>query len=186
MKNRKFSAGIELVDRLRAELDYSVVTGQFFWREARGRQPQGAIAASLRNEGYLTIKIERAGHLAHRLAWFYMTGEWPPEQCDHINGVRSCNAWHNLRCVSNAENAQNLGAAKPQNKAGFLGVSRSTQRPEMFVAQITARGVHYWLGEHPTPEAAHAAYIAAKTQLHEAWKRADQLKARADQLESQA
>jgi len=33
----------------------------------------------------LRFKVHSASYLAHRLAWLYMTGEWPQGTIDHVN-----------------------------------------------------------------------------------------------------
>ena len=70
---------------------------------------------------YLLIRINYIGYLAHRLAWVYMTGEWPTTQIDHINHSGSDNRWINLRDVSSSENSRNSSKYK-RNKSGFNGV----------------------------------------------------------------
>jgi len=56
--------------------------------------------------------------MAHRLAWFYMEGEWPT---GHINHIRDDNRWVNLREVSNQENHKNQSISI-NNKSGVIGV----------------------------------------------------------------
>lgn len=60
---------------------------------------------------------------AHRLIWFYMTGEWP-EIIDHINGDPFDNRWCNLRNTSSLGNSKNAKIGK-NNTSGHLGVSFS-------------------------------------------------------------
>ena len=46
---------------------------------------------------YIGITINRKTYLAHRLAWLYMTGEFPKYMTDHINGNTEDNSFSNLR-----------------------------------------------------------------------------------------
>lgn len=55
-------------------------------------------------EGYLRAKVGRKSYLIHRLAWFYMTGEWPKGEIHHVNHNPSDNRWDNLRDISGLEN----------------------------------------------------------------------------------
>jgi hypothetical protein len=115
--------------------------------------------------GYRRVMLRRRNRLAHRLAWFLVTGEWPKNTIDHINGNKSDNRWANLRDVAVQTNSQNERRARRNNRSGFLGVRKN--RVGMYVAAI---GIDYGkrhLGSFKTPEEAHAAYIAAKRLHHE-------------------
>lgn len=46
--------------------------------------------------GYRSIDIEGSKYLAHRLAWLYMTGEWPEYLIRHKNEKNDDNSWDNL------------------------------------------------------------------------------------------
>jgi hypothetical protein len=104
--------------------------------------------------GYAYIGIEGHNHLAHRLAWLYVHGEWPTE-IDHIDRNRMNNAISNLRSVSKAENRHNVPTLK-----GYQ------QRGRRYWARITAFGERRSLGVFDTPEAATEAYRRAKLELH--------------------
>jgi hypothetical protein len=49
--------------------------------------------------GYAMVHVEGKRYLAHRLAWLYMTGEWPAHPIEHINGILNDNRWTNLRSM---------------------------------------------------------------------------------------
>ena len=117
-------------ERLREVLDYGPDTGVFTWKiRTNSRVKVGDVAGALRPDGYIQISIDGRLHRAHRLAWLYVTGESPPDQIDHINGVRDDNRIANLRLATSAENKQNLRRAKSRNKTGFLGVCTPRKIP---------------------------------------------------------
>ena len=99
-------------------LRYSPDTGIFLWNENRGNSVKKFDIAGYENtQGYICIKIGKTLYLAHRLAWLYMTGEWP-NIIDHIDHNRGNNSWSNLRNVSAREN---VGSGLFNNS--FVGVS---------------------------------------------------------------
>ena len=69
--------------RLREILHYDQQTGVFRWKVmlAHRRKP-GDVAGSL-THGYIEIGIDNRSYRAHRLAWLYVTGEWPSSFIDH-------------------------------------------------------------------------------------------------------
>ncbi len=149
---------------LRELLSYDPMTGQLTWLVNRGRVHVGEIAGSLDSRGYRVITIDGKNYKAHRLAWLYVNGAWPADRIDHQNGVPDDNRIANLREATDAENGQNR-TKQANNKSGFLGVS--WHKPSgQWVAQIMLDGRKSHLGYFPTPEAAYAAYLTAKSQLH--------------------
>lgn len=99
--------------RLRELLTYHPDTGSF----TRDGEPAGTISKS---KGYVVISIDGRDYRAHRLAWLYMTGEWPAEQIDHKNRLRSDNRWSNLRPATQGQNQANRPARG--SASGFRGV----------------------------------------------------------------
>lgn len=155
-------------EELRAILEYDPATGAWTNRVHRGQRAVAGSPAGAwdRRDGYLRISIDQIKYLAHRLAWLYMTGEWPAQLIDHENTDRGDNRWANLRQATHAINSQNLHRARKDNKSGTLGVvrQRSTHR---WCAQIRHDGKMVRLGLFDDKQAAHAAYVAAKRRLHE-------------------
>lgn len=156
-----FSA-VELRDRL----SYNPRTGVFLWT-GRGLPYAYADkeAGSIEAEGYRVITIDGRSYKAHLLAWYYMTGEWPTDQIDHRDAVRSNNTWENLRPATNQMNQFNRGPNK-NNRSGLKGVFRaSCNRKRPWMAKIAKDGIKFHLGYFETAEAASAAYHAKAVQL---------------------
>jgi hypothetical protein len=146
------------IARLRARLSYDTETGEFRWRTT------GKLAGSPDEDGYLRIGIDGRRYRAHRLAWFYVHGEWPDLWIDHIDGVPSNNAIANLRQVTNAENQQNR-AMQRNNKSGYRGVSQTAAGK--WAATIRRGAAHTYLGIFDCPKEASTAYEAARRDLFE-------------------
>lgn len=157
-------------ERLCEVLDYDPGMGTFRWIRrptATCNVAVGAEAGTMDADGYRTIQLDGVRHRAHRLAWLYMHGEWPPsEDIDHVNGNRADNRIANLREARRSENVQNVGAARKDSKSGLAGVN---ERDGRWRARIRAGGERLTLGYFDSPEEAHAAYRAAKLQLHPFW-----------------
>lgn len=151
-------------DALKKLLRYSKSSGIFTWLVTRSRTTKGSEAGSLGVWGYVNICIDKKQYRANRLAWFYVTGEWPVELIDHKNGVKHDNRWRNLRAATHSINNQNIRAALKTNKSGFLGVRI---RPNGFSSQIYFCGKTVQLGRFKTAQKAHAAYVSAKRKYHE-------------------
>lgn len=152
--------------RVRELLNYDPETGEFTNRITRSSRAQaGATVGSLAVNGYVTIRIDHALHYAHRLAWLYMTGEWPTGDIDHRDGQRANNRWKNLRDVSRRTNQENRRQPQANNGTGLLGVC-TDKRGRGVRAQIVVDGRQTYLGKFATPEEGHAAYVAAKRRLH--------------------
>jgi hypothetical protein len=154
------------LDELTAMLVYHPATGTFTWRANFGQRCRvGATAGSAHKDGYLQVQLKRKKYLLHRLVWVFETGTWPTAQIDHINGDRKDNSFVNLREANHSLNLQNQRHARADNQTGLLGATRNGRR---FKAVITLRGVRTFLGNFPTPELAHAAYLLAKRAMHPA------------------
>lgn len=147
-------------------LDYDRSTGIFRWKLKSARNVRvGDIAGCDNGQGYLGIRIEGVQYRAHRLAWFYVYGEWPKGGIDHINGQRADNRIGNLRQATPAQNKQNSRRPMSNNTSGLLGVCKDRNRPG-WKAQIKLHGKSYYLGAYATAEDAHAAYLKAKREIH--------------------
>jgi HNH endonuclease len=146
-------------------ISYEPETGFFRWAVSGHGIQKGAIAGSSTSEGYRQVRIGFKTYRAHRLAWFLTHGEWPEGEIDHINGDRSDNRLSNLRVVDRAGNSQNRRGPQKNNRSGLLGICWVVHA-KRWRAQIMVRKVMHRLGYFDSPEAAHKAYMAAKSSLH--------------------
>lgn len=94
---------------LREQLSYDPETGQWTWLRPllRSKMQPGDIAGRIMDSGRRQIRIAGAFYYASRLAWLYMTGEWPQHEVDHINRNRSDDRWCNLREATRSQNCYN-------------------------------------------------------------------------------
>lgn len=121
---------------------------------------------STNREGYIQIRVGTKMYSGHRLAWYFHTGNWPENEIDHANGIRTDNRIDNLRESTRSFNMQNKRSAMKNNKTGYLGVSLRRNRGT-YLAMIMVNKVPKRLGSYKTPEEAHEAYLTAKRLLHE-------------------
>lgn len=164
----------ELVHRL---LDYDPADGVFTWKPKPGsarydrawnKRFAGKVAGRSKPNanGYLELAIDGVLYYSHRLAWLYMTGEWPEDQIDHINLNKSDNRFENLREANAAKNGWNVGKRK-RNTSGYKNVV-PYNNSGLFLASFVANKKRVVVGLFETAEEAHKAYVeAAKLQLGE-------------------
>lgn len=128
----------------------------------------GKPTGSLDSKGYLqiwlTIGGQRRGLLAHRSIFALTHGRWPADEVDHRSGASDDNAPGNLREATHNQNRQNLKLFA-NNTSGFTGVSWDARHGK-WQGNIGIGGRLIHLGRFATPEAAYAAYLKAKTELH--------------------
>lgn len=153
--------------RLKSELEYNEETGHFIWRRGRNK---GKRAGSPIKNGYRTIRIGgRRGTFfyEHRLAFLYVSGNWPPADVDHINRDRADNRFCNLRL---ATRSQNNIARPPQlnNTSGISGVAFNIGCKK-WVAYLDSNYGRKHLGVFLTKEEAIKARLNAAKNLYGAF-----------------
>jgi hypothetical protein len=153
-------------DAVRSVLHYDPETGVFTNKIDRNpRAPAGSIAGYTNTIGYTVIQIGGRKLHAHRLAWLYMTGEWPKCEIDHINRVRSDNRFTNLRQATSTQNKHNT-TDRITNTSGHRGVTWHKHRNK-WQAQISVAGTHHYLGMFDNIEDAVAARENAVALFHD-------------------
>lgn len=150
-------------ERVLEALAYDPETGVFTWLiQASSRALVGDVAGCPSN-AYWRIKLDRQPYEAHVLAWFWVTGEWPTYEVDHIDGDGLNNRFANLRDEPRSVNQRNQVAPRRDNVSGYRGVY---PHGPGWSAKIKADGRTRYLGTYLTPEEASAAYWAAKAEHH--------------------
>lgn len=162
MTAKEQTSGLSVI-WLRENMHYDADTGIFSWaKPGYGRTVGKHIGAGKNSaKNYLALKINGAIFYAHRVAWFYIHGEWPKGQIDHIDGDKFNNAIANLRVATSAQNAARRKTTR------FIGPSRGVfPHGAGFVARIHHNGVRHYLGYFPEAEKAKEAYEAKALELH--------------------
>lgn len=153
------------LESLKKEVEYEPATGLFTRLRTHRAVKAGEIAGSAvtlarHPKQYIRLGVLGKYYMAHRLAFFYMTGTWPNGDIDHINQDSLDNRWENLRVCSHAENGKNQKKYK-NNSSGITGIRQ--RGSGKWRARIFVAGKHIDLGTHATLEAAvHARQLAEK------------------------
>lgn len=146
-------------ERLKAVLLYDQETGWLTWVSCgKGNIKPGTRAGYVGSKGYRFITVFDEEYAEHRLAWFYMTGQWPKDQIDHKDNDKANNAWINLREANNSQNVMN----KPRHRF----VAHTPKRPYRGVQLHPCGRYQAWLsgksiGMFGTAEEARDAYWRA-------------------------
>lgn len=165
----KKSTQILTAGQLRSLLSYDASTGVFTRLTKWGSQNIGDIPGSKSPQGYWQIGINSKSYPAHRLAWLYVYGEWPPGDVDHVNRDRSDNRLENLRVVTRSVNLHNSIGRKPSNVKGVSCISPTAQKrtKKIWRASIMVNYKRHHLGNYLTFEEAVEARRQAEQKLLE-------------------
>lgn len=153
---------------VRKILHYDPDTGDLIWinktNEYNRHNTIGEIAGWKDNKGYIRLFVNRKKYMSHRIIWFYMTGEWPKDQIDHINGVKDDNRWCNLREATNGQNQANT-KQKTTKRSKYKGVYPNSTSNTWW-SSIGINGKSRYLGTFLTQEKAALAYNKAALMYH--------------------
>lgn len=142
-----------------AEHFYNPDTGKFYNRN--GRQ----VGSYTRTYGRVCLGGKMV--TLSRYAVYLMTGEWPTEQVDHINGNTHDDRWINLRQCSRLENMRNRSLYK-NSSTKYKGVNRDRGK---YVASIQVGNKRTYLGRHEDPKVCALMYDEAARKLHKEFAR---------------
>ncbi len=132
------------LDELKELIDYDPITG-IVTKKLNGMRYQ-----STDSMGYTRISLAKFGSFqAHKIIWFYMTGEWPTNNIIHINGKNNDNRWKNLKMPV-------------QNNVIFWGIKKQKLG---YYAKIEQEGEYDALGPFKTRDEAKQAREAYRIGL---------------------
>lgn len=153
-------------------IHYDPVSGKFTRIFSRKNNLIGTVAGyvsgSEKDKRYY-VQIEKKKYHAGKLAWFYMTGEWPDCEIDHRDRNPLNNQFCNLRKATHQQNCYNR---KHQKRKENLpkGVTRNTRQTDKFEAAIWIDGKRKYLGLFPNQQEAADAYATAANHYHGEYK----------------
>ena len=164
--------------RLLELVNYDPGTGLFTVREETPQRGVGTVMN--RNSFWLgrrqqvrrcNVSVYQYGAFrAGRLAWFYMTGEWPVFDVDHGDNDGWNQRWGNLRLATRSQNQANTRRYE-SNSSGMKCVFPSGGKKRPWRAQIQKDNRRISLGRFETKEEAFAAYVIAANIHHGAYAR---------------
>ncbi|MGH1536566.1 MAG: HNH endonuclease [Gammaproteobacteria bacterium] len=84
-------------EELKKILCYNPDTGVFTWIQPVSKRIKVGTIAGSDSHGMTIIVINNKRYRANRLAWLYMTGEWPAFDVKFVNGRQDDLSWNNLK-----------------------------------------------------------------------------------------
>lgn len=173
------------IETLRECVRLEPSTGRLFWKKRPlhhfvsykgwaiwNARWAGREACTANSHGYKIMAVSFQGDQqmmpGHRVVFALHHGRWPVGQVDHIDMNRSNNRPENLREATVSEQAFNKRAHR-DSASGLKGVT--LRKGGAYEARICVNYTTIPLGRFRTPEAAHAAYVAAAAQYHKEFAR---------------
>lgn len=140
-------------ERLKELATYDPETGQW----------SGNLSTYSSHPRYNVVRVDGHQYRSGRLAFLYMTGNWPIE-IDHINRDTRDDRWENLREATRSENLANRG------KFGKSGLPKGVHKyGNRYRAACGYKGKEIYLGMFATVEEASEAYQVKAKELHGAF-----------------
>jgi hypothetical protein len=106
---RKVYKPLPPVEVVRELFDYSIITGELYYKIRRGmRGKVGASAGAPNHSGRWYVDVYGERYARARIVWLLITGDDCGEVVvEHKNRDKGCDAWHNLRLESDSNNGVN-------------------------------------------------------------------------------
>lgn len=124
-------------EELKQLIHYDPVKGIVTWKISPCRNIKvGSRAGSVhlsRGKKYRSITIKGLSKREHCWIWYLVTGVYPDNQIDHLNGDGTDNRWSNIRKVSINTNRHNHRRYS-SNKSGITGVFWSKGKNTWFIS----------------------------------------------------
>ena len=145
-------------EELKSILHYNSDTGEWIWLiDIPSRIKKGMKAGCIKKRGKKKnkhIKIRQKNYIASRLAFLYMTGNFPEYEVDHKDRNPLNDSWINLRKATKSQNISNK-PGKPRKYDLPRGVYKTTvNKKNPFTAECGGKKLGYF----PTIELAQKAY----------------------------
>jgi len=136
--------------------------GTLVWKINTGKKRMiGTVAGCARGpDGYQRVGLYGKDYYLHHLIWAWHHGIWP-KRIDHENCDPQNNRIEKLREATQSQNIANSRARKRTCPKGVSPVPGAST----FNARITVNYKQINLGNYPTDDEAHAAYLEA-ARLH--------------------
>ncbi len=160
--------GLPPVSYLNSVLNYDEKSGEFTWKPRlesdfstkcqfvswsnRFAGKKAGTVVSKKKKSYLKININGRNYYAHRIAWAILSGNWPEDEIDHVNGNSLDNSKDNLRQVTRKENCRNV-SLMPNSASGYCGVNWHEPSGK-WRARVKVDGKENYLGLFDDPQEA--------------------------------
>lgn len=135
------------IEELKLQFNYDPETGIFTRisiRDSHGnlKSCNYEVVGHNGHRGYKRVSINGERYLLHKLAIFYVTGNYPVDEVDHLNGDTSDNRYTNLSYCGKSKNRLNLKLYSC-SKTGIIGVR---VRNGKFFAEAQKNKIRYFEG----------------------------------------
>lgn len=161
-------------DRLIEVLDYNPQTGVWTWLignpKCKAGDIAGCICLTCDGKRYRYIGVDGYRYKSQRLAWFYMTRDWPDGQITQKDYDSLNDAFANLR-VATCSQRNASARLRKDNTSGYKGVSwnKSVKKYQSYIKKDYKRINLGWFDD---PWLAHLKYQEAAHHYHGNFARA--------------